>query len=151
MRKYIPYILSAWLMLGFTFLASEKVSSQSVNRTEAADSAGTRTQGTATSGAGLTSGRAKALLGGVVGLMSLLMGWRTKVRSAEGTGSKRTAAIVALVLGLTGILLSVLHLSTSVGAVFGSGSGKAGAIVALVLSLLGTTFGGLALRSSKTV
>lgn len=98
---------------------------------------------------GLTAGRAKSLVGTAAGLISLIFGWRTKGRSARGSGSGRTGAVVALSLGLIAIVLSILHLSVSAGAAFGTGSGKAGAIVALLLGLVGTTLGGLALRAHK--
>jgi hypothetical protein len=149
MKAPIPYLLSAWLILEFTFLPTEKVFSRS---NQEADTVSTTDSGSSKPGetpayvTGITSGRAQSLTAGVVGLISLVMGWRAKARS---TGRKRTGSIVALGLGLVGMILSVVHLSTSVGAVFGSGSGKAGAIVALALSLLGLGLGGLAFRSSK--
>ncbi len=92
---------------------------------------------------GITPGRARSLVGGVLGLVSIILGWRSKNRSSK-TGAK-----VALVLALAAIVLSVLHLSTSAGAVFGSGSGKAGAIVALPLALIGAALGILTLRSAS--
>jgi Family of unknown function (DUF6223) len=148
MKKYIPYILSAWLIIGFSFLAMEKAFSQANQKGSGKDTSVTATpNGTSPYVSGITPGRARALVGVVAGLISLVIGWRAKVRSAAGTGKGRTSAIVALVLGLIGIVLSVVHLSTSVGAVFGSGSGKAGAIFGLVLGLIGMTLGGLALRS----
>jgi hypothetical protein len=149
MKAPIPYLLSAWLILGFAFLLPEKVFAQSrqeENTVSATDTVKTRPAATPDYVTSITSGRAKSLTAGVVGLMSLVIGWRVKVRSA---GRNRTGSIVALGLGLVGVILSVVHLSTSVGAVFGSGSGKAGAIVALALSLLGMGLGGLAFRSSK--
>jgi hypothetical protein len=94
-----------------------------------------------------------SLIGAVIALVSLIMGWLAKARSnsanASGAGNnsnRRTQAIIALLLGGIAIVLSVVHLSTSAGAVFGSGSGKAGAIVALVLALIGTALSGLTLR-----
>jgi hypothetical protein len=98
----------------------------------------------------ITSGRARALVGVVVGLMSVVIGGLALARSAGriGTGSGRVGAIVALVLGLVGIILSVMHLGTSTGG-FGTGSGRAGAIVALVLGLIGMNLGGLALIRSR--
>jgi hypothetical protein len=94
----------------------------------------------------ITTGRARALVGAVVGLISLVIGGLALLRS---TG--RGVATVALVLGLLGIILSVVHLGTSTGG-FGTGSGRAGAIVALVLSLIGTSLGGLTLsRHRRTV
>ena len=133
--KYIPYILSAWLIIGFSFLPAKKAFSQS--------------GGTSPVVKGITTGRARALVGVAVGLVSLVTGWRVKLRSSRGTGNERTGAIVALGLGLIGIVLSVVHLSITAGAVFGSGSGKAGAIFGLALGLLGMTLGALSLRSRK--
>lgn len=98
----------------------------------------------------LTAGRARSLVGAVVGLISLMIGALALARSAGriGTGNGRTGAIVALVLGLIGIVLSVVHLGSSTGG-FGTGSGRAGAIVALVLGLIGMNLGGLALARSR--
>ncbi|MEO6455442.1 MAG: DUF6223 family protein [Ginsengibacter sp.] len=146
MKKYIPSILTAWLIVGFTFLVTEKVFSQTSQgeiKSAAADSTTTKSREGYTYVKGLTAGRARALVGVVLGIISLIVGWRSKIRSAK-TGAK-----VALALGLITLIISVVHLSTSAGAVFGSGSGKAGAIVALVLALICITLGGLTLRSRK--
>jgi hypothetical protein len=98
---------------------------------------------------GITSGRARALVAVVVGLISLVVGGLALAGSAGiGTGNGRAGAIVALVLGLIGMVLSVLHLAQSTGG-FGTGSGRAGAIVALVLGLIGMNLGGLALARSR--
>ena len=91
---------------------------------------------------GITAGRARSLVGGVVSLISLVIGGLALVRNG------RAGAIVALVLGLIGIVLSVVHLGGSTGG-FGTGSGRAGAIVALVLGLIGTNLGGLALARAR--
>ena len=92
----------------------------------------------------ITSGRARSILAGVVGLISLIIGGLALARTGRiGTGSGRAGSIVALVLGLIGIVLSVVHLAGSTG--FGTGGGRAGAIVALVLGLIGMSLGGLAL------
>ena len=96
----------------------------------------------------ITSGRARSLVGGVLGLFSLVIGAVALAGSAGRTGKGRVGAIVALVLGLIGMILSVVHLGMSTGG-FGSGSGRAGAIVALVLSLIGINLGGLALVRSR--
>ena len=153
MKKYMTCILSALLMIGLTFLVTEKVFSQAKsqeNKTKTTDSVTTMPDGTSSYVRGITAGRAKSLVGGVAGLISLIIGWRAKAaRSAAATGSRKTGAKLALVLGLIAIVLSVVHLSTSAGAVFGSGSGKAGAIVGLVLGLIGMTLGGLALHQKK--
>jgi uncharacterized protein DUF6223 len=98
----------------------------------------------------ITSGRARALVAAVVGLISLVIGGLAMARSAGriGAGAGRAGAIVALALGLIGTVLSVAHLGSSTGG-FGSGSGRAGAIVALVLGLIGMNLGGLALARSR--
>lgn len=144
MKKYVRFTLLACLVVGFSFLTMEKVFSQS-----AAD-------GTPQAVTGITAGRARSLVGAVIALVSLIMGWRAKVRSnatnvsgAGNSGNKRIQAIIALSLGGIAIILSVIHLSTSAGAVFGSGSGKAGAIVALVLALAGVALSALALRPKR--
>jgi hypothetical protein len=97
-------------------------------------------------GYGITNGRARALVGVVVGLISLVIGRLALARSSSPTGKKsgQTKAIVALVLGLIGIILSLVHLGSSPGG-FGTGGGRAGAIVALVVSLIGIILGGLSL------
>jgi hypothetical protein len=99
---------------------------------------------------GITNGRARALVGAVVGLISLVTGGLALARSTGrfGAGNGRAGAIVALALGLIGMVLSVAHLGGSTGG-FGSGSGRAGAIVALVLGLIGMNLGGLALARSR--
>jgi hypothetical protein len=99
---------------------------------------------------GLTAGRARSLVGIVVGLLSLVIGGLALARTVDriGTGDGRVVAIVALVLGLIGIVLSVVHLGSSTGG-FGTGGGRAGAIVALVLGLIGMNLGGLALARSR--
>lgn len=94
--------------------------------------------------------RARALAGGILGLISLILSWRARSRAVAGVGNKgRNGAVVALLLGAIAIVLSVVHLSVTAGAVFGSGSGKAGAIVALLLSLTGVVISGLVLRVKK--
>ncbi len=99
---------------------------------------------------GITSGRARAIVAAVVGLISLVIGGLALARSAGliGAGNGRAGAIVALALGLIGMVLSVAHLGASTGG-FGTGGGRAGAIVALVLGLIGMNLGGLALSRSR--
>lgn len=141
-----------WLSVGFSFLTMTKVFShenQKENQPDTTNSK-TTTDGDSPVVKGITTGRARALAGAVVSLISLGIGWRAKIRSTRGASNGRTGAIVALVLGLVGIILSVVHLSVTAGAVFGSGSGKAGAIVALVLGFIGIILGGMALRSRNT-
>jgi hypothetical protein len=98
----------------------------------------------------ITSGRARALVGAVVGLISLIIGGFAFARSTgrSGAGNRRAVAVLAVVLGVIGMILSVVHLETSTGG-FGTGSGRAGAIVALVLSLIGISLGGFTLARSR--
>jgi hypothetical protein len=98
----------------------------------------------------ITTGRARAIVAAVVGLISLVIGGLALARSAGriGAGNGRAGAIVALALGLIGMVLSVAHLGSSTGG-FGTGSGRAGAIVALALGLIGMNLGGLALARSR--
>ena len=154
MKKYLPYILSAWLIVGFSFLAMGKVFSQANQKEDKMDTtrpATAKPDGSSSYVTGITTGRAKSLIGTAAALISLIVGWRAKLRSKKSNGDGRTGAIVALVLGLTGIILSIIHLSTSYGAAFGSGSGKAGALVALLLGLVGMILGGLALRPKMKI
>jgi len=154
MKKCITYVLSACLIICLTYLVTEKTFSQSnskENKTKTTDSITAKPDGTSPYVSGITGGRAKALVGGLIGLISLVIGGRAKVRSASaGTGNRRTGAKLALALGLIAIVLSIVHLTTSAGAVFGSGSGKAGAIFGVVLGFIGMILGGMALRKNKT-
>ena len=144
MKKYIPCLLSALIIIGFSFLATEKAFSQTDTSNKAISG------GNSTYVKGITPGRARALAGVACGLISLIIGWRARVRSKASIGNKgRNGAIVARSLGAIAFVLSIIHLSVSAGAVFGSGSGKAGAIFGLLLGLVGMTLGGLALRSRK--
>jgi hypothetical protein len=139
MKNHCLSCFTALLIVGLSFMLCESAFSQT-NTTEAA--------GNAEYVSGITTGRARALIGGVAGLICLITGWMAKSRSSTGA-NVRVSAMVAVFLGLIGIALSVVHLSTSAGAVFGSGSGKAGAIVGLVLSLVGMTFGWMALKKNN--
>jgi len=90
----------------------------------------------------ITTGRARSLVGGVVSLISVIIGGLALARNW------RTGAVVGSVLGLIAMILSVVHLGTTTGG-FGTGSGRAGAIVALVLGLIGVSLGGLVLVRSR--
>ncbi|WP_272944078.1 DUF6223 family protein [Actinopolymorpha alba] len=104
----------------------------------------------AAGGYGPGSGRFGAIVAGVVGLISLVIGGLALARSAGrfGTGNGRAGAIAAAGVGLSGMVLSVLHLAGSAGG-FGTGNGRAGAIVALVVGLIGVNLGGLTLARSR--
>lgn len=137
MKKNASFILLGCLLIAVSFLIPDQVFAQS---------AGDETSRTVK---GITAGRAKSLVGGVLALVSLVVGWRANKVGSGMTGpsrNKRTQATIALSLGGIAIILSLVHLSSSASAVFGSGSGKAGAIVALVLALIGASLGGLSFR-----
>lgn len=147
MGKVISSILSGGLVIAFFLFATEKTFSQISQDDQVAD---TTKSGKSSYVKGITPMRARALVGGVLGLASLIIGWRARKRAAAGIGNKgKNGAIVALLLGAISFVLSIIHLIITSGAVFGSGSGKAGAIFALVLSLIGMTLGGLVLRQKK--
>lgn len=134
MKKHISSVLAACLIIVLSFFVTQEVFSQ--------------TDGTSAVPRGITAGRARALAGAVFGLISLIIGWRAKARAANGTASRRSSSVTALVLGIICIILSTVHLATVSGG-FGTGGGKAGAIVAMVLGLLGITFSSLALRVKR--
>jgi hypothetical protein len=144
MKKYIPFILPACLILVFSFFPTEEIFSQTDyngNKMDTASSVGATSDVDSPVPSGITPGRARSLVGAALGLISLILGWRAAGRPGKG----RSLAIAALVLGLICIILSIVHLVTTVGGL-GTGGGKAGAIVALVLGLVGMILGGLALR-----
>jgi hypothetical protein len=144
MRALIPCIISACLTIAFSFSAMSAAFSQ-VDQEHSPDSTPRKNEGTAPYVSGITPARAKSLVGAVVGLLSVIIGWRVKSRSAVRSGSGKSWIITALILGIVAIALSVFHLATTSGG-FGTGGGKAGAIVALVLGLVGTSLGGFAMR-----
>lgn len=97
----------------------------------------------------MTSGRAKSLVGVVVGLISVIISGSALSRSSNRVGkSAQAKATIALVLGLIGIVLGLVHLSNNPGN-FGTGGGRAGAIVGLIVGLTGMVLGGLALLGHK--
>lgn len=91
---------------------------------------------------GITPVRARAIVGVVVALISIVIGCFALVRPG------RRKAIIALVVALISIILGVLHLARATGDI-GTGSGKLGAIVGLVLGLIGIVLGWLALARSR--
>lgn len=95
---------------------------------------------------GLTAGRTRSLVAGVLALTSIVTGV-TATRKGKRTGRPaKSMGIICMLMAIAAIGLSVAHLSASAGAQLGSGSGKAGAVVALVFGLAGALFGALALR-----
>lgn len=150
MKIYLSYLLTALLIIGYSCLTITYVFSQekqNQSRSETPESVTVRTNDNLSPVKGITTGRARSLVGAVICLISLGIGWRAKSRSADNINKSRKLAIIALILGLVGIVLSLLHLFITAGAVFGSGSGKAGAIVAFVFGLIGIGFASATLRS----
>jgi hypothetical protein len=94
-------------------------------------------------GIGFTAGRLGSIVGLVVGLTSVVIGWLA-LRSANYNRPGKQKSILALTVGLIAIVLSGVHLARATGD-FGTGSGRLGAIVALVVGLIGMVLGGLAL------
>jgi hypothetical protein len=149
MNKCIKYVLSTWLIIGCTYLPGIVIAqTNQENKIKTTDSATITQSRTSTYVSGITPGRARALVGVVLGLIGLIAGWRAKSTAARNAGN-RAGTFVALALGLIAIVLGIVHLSSSAGAVFGSGSGKAGAIFGLLLGLIGMLLGGLALLQKK--
>jgi hypothetical protein len=148
MKKFFPYILSTCIAVSFSFIATENAFSQTEQKENKINAEKAKPASKSSYVTGLTSGRAKSLVGVVVGLISVIIGWR-KARPIGGSNSSgRSRLIIAFVLGLIAILLSVVHLATTSGG-FGTGGGKAGAIVGLVLGVIGTIRSGLVLLSKR--
>lgn len=146
MKTSVPHLITIWLTITFSVLTMENPFSQTDQR-NGIEAKSSKNDSTTTYVTGLTSARARSLVGGIMGLISLIIGWRVKVRSAVNP-SRRSWAIAALVLGVAAIVLSVVHLANVSGG-FGTGGGKTGAIVALVLGLIGTSLSGLAFRPKR--
>lgn len=146
MKRFIPYLIAAFLCIAFSISITHKalaISDQgqvelTSSRDDEADSYVS----------GITSGRTKSLVGDVVGLASLIIGWLAKRRSVVKATTARSLAIAGLVLGLIAVILSVAHLASNTGD-FGTGGGKAGAIVAMGLGALGMIVSGLALVKTR--
>jgi len=143
MKYFVPYVLSACITIAFSLFASEKAFSIT-DQEQQSDTTSNDSNETSPYVKGITSGRAKSLVGGVLGLFSLIIGWRAKARLSNNHSAK-PFAITALVLGLVAIGLSIMHLANVTGG-FGTGGGKAGAIVALVFGLVGAALSWSTLR-----
>jgi hypothetical protein len=146
MRYVIPYMLSALIAIAFSFLASERAFSMT-GEEQQLDTTRKDSEEASPYVKGITAGRAKSLIGGVLGLTSLIIGWRARARLRTNHNA-RSLAITALVLGLAAISLSIVHLANVAGG-FGTGGGKAGAIVGLVLGLFATVLSWLTLRTKR--
>jgi peptidoglycan/LPS O-acetylase OafA/YrhL len=90
---------------------------------------------------GITSGRARSLIGVVLGIASVIVGWSSKRKTRRRSAS-------ALLLGIAAMIVSVAHLLNLTGD-FGTGGGKAGAIVALGLGTFGCVVSVVALLKQR--
>ena len=144
MAKYVFYVLLAVSISGPCFLSVKSAFSQT-SQTEIVSDTVDKSQTVK----GITGGRARSLAGGIVGLVSLVMGWSAKRRWKRDNGNGRNLARLALVLGLISTIFSVVHLANTAGAVYGSGSGKAGAIVALLPGSIGIILSWSVLRQKN--
>ena len=97
---------------------------------------------------GMTPGRAAALLPVVLGLFSVIIGWKT-LRSRSIRVTRPPGAIITLGSATLSVILSGLHLFRTAGSAIGTGSGRLGAIVALVSGVIGLVLGALALARAK--
>jgi hypothetical protein len=97
---------------------------------------------------GITPARALALGTAVVGILSVVIGWRARSRVAAGQAN-RSLSITAVVIAFVAVIVSSLHLANVTGG-FGTGGGKAGAIGALVMGIIGGSLGTLALTRAKS-
>lgn len=84
-------------------------------------------------GARLTSGRLVSIAILIVGIIGLVIGYRSKKRSANPlqANNAKKGAITGLILGLLCIVLSAIRLANT--GDFGTGGGKAGSMVALLV------------------
>jgi len=144
------YILLLLMITGATFFIIQGAFAQSIGTERTPNDNKASTTSHSSYKKGITAGRARALAGGIIGLISLVIGWRAKNQSGRQDDNARGNAITALVFGSIGVILSIVHLAATSGAVFGSGSGKAGAIVALILSTVGFILGWFVIRKQKT-
>ena len=141
MKNNIPFILLACTFIAVLILETNVALSQ--NKIDAPEQA----QQAETYVKGFTSGRVKSVVGGVIALLSVIIGLRVK-RRGTSEPRPRSLAITGLVLGIAALALSILHLASTSGG-FGTGGGKAGAIVALVLGMSGAILSALSLRGKE--
>lgn len=139
--------LSVFLTLVFVIFTME-ISFSQTERGHSTRAGSNESEATASYVTGLTSARARSLVGTVLALVSVVIGWRVKRRSAVSPGGQRPWAITALVMGVIAVALSLLHLLNTSGG-FGTGGGKAGAIVGMVVGVIGSVLSLRALRVKR--
>src|SRR4030095_7354075 len=82
-------------------------------------------------GYSITSGRLESIATLIVGIVSIVIGWRSMRPSNQlAAGNVRKGTVIALILGVICVILSGIQVANSSG--FGTGGGKAGAIVAML-------------------
>jgi len=88
-------------------------------------------------GARLTSGRLASLAILFIGMVSVVIGYKSKKRFANPAlaNNNSKGPVLALILGLLCVILSVIHLADATD--FGTGGGKAGSIVAVLAGSIG--------------
>src|SRR5690349_7692120 len=104
MKRYISPRILALIIVGFYFLGIGNAFPK-----ESGIATANQQQASPTV-SGITSGRAKALVGTGFGLISLIFGWRAKLRSKQGIEKARSGAMTSLTLGIIAIILSAWHL-----------------------------------------
>ena len=144
-KKFAPYLFGVLLFIGFSILPVPQVFS---NDAPAGAEVNTNNRDSGGYVSGLTSARARSLVGVVIALVSVVIGWRSRSRKKAGLIKSKTLPMMALCLAGIAIVLSVIHLVSNTGA-FGSGGGKAGAIVALAIGIPGVIVNAMVLWSGN--
>jgi Family of unknown function (DUF6223) len=142
MRISFPYVALLCLAVAMIICTSHMALSQS----ELRSTGESVSQDNDTYVKGITPARARSLVGGVLGILSIIIGWRVRTSKAGNNKTAKPWILTGMILGLTAIIFSVVHLAVTPGG-FGTGGGKAGAIATLGLGVAGSTLSGRALRS----
>src|SRR5690606_7287696 len=119
MNKFILYNLILVISLAIITLPLDALATQSDLSTEI-ESVDGKDPGYVK---GVTPARARSLVGGFIGLLSLILGWRAKARLKSNVGASRGWSITAVALGALAIVLSIIHLTYNTGG-FGTGEGR---------------------------
>ncbi len=147
MKQFIPCLASIFLIMTFSLAMPDHALATSY-QPDSAEVTGNKKDRADTYVRGFTSARVRSLVGSVLGVVSIVVGWRARSRVKINPATARSWAIAAVLLGSIAIILSIVHLTTNHGG-FGTGGGRAGAIIALALGVIGTAFGGQLLRLAR--
>jgi hypothetical protein len=98
----------------------------------------------------LTSGRLASICILLVGIVSVVIGYRSRKQaiSHSPTDKNSKRAMVSLVLGLVCLFSSVFHLANTTDV--GTGGGKAGSIVAVLVGSIGVLLASVTLYRTRT-